>query len=161
MAHTRRHFNTAELCVTSAVAVCLTLTCMPCSGVGYKSDFMTYCTNKLYGLMFARELATRLKASYPHPSPSPARAHPIIPSQNPCSKCCPHHMAAVFVWRWHTSCKLCPVHMCNGDQPQSIALLVVLWRRYSEGDCVFCPVLCQAKHKNAGGCLEHGHCYLF
>ncbi|DBA77215.1 TPA: hypothetical protein ACH3X1_009786 [Trebouxia sp. C0004] len=30
-------------------------------GVGYKSDFMTYCTNKLYGLMFARELATRLK----------------------------------------------------------------------------------------------------
>jgi len=22
---------------------------------------MTYCTNKLYGLMFARELATRLK----------------------------------------------------------------------------------------------------
>ena len=32
-----------------------------CRGVGYKSDFMTYCTNKLYGLMFARELATRLK----------------------------------------------------------------------------------------------------
>lgn len=30
-------------------------------GVGYKSDFMTYCTNKLYGLMFARELAVRLR----------------------------------------------------------------------------------------------------
>ena len=39
--------------------------CMLCRGVGYKSDFMTYCTNKLYGLMFARELATRLKASPP------------------------------------------------------------------------------------------------
>ncbi len=33
--------------------------------MGYKSDFMTYCTNKLYGLMFARELATRLKVLMP------------------------------------------------------------------------------------------------
>lgn len=35
-----------------------------CRGVGYKSDFMTYCTNKLYGLMFARELAVRLRVRY-------------------------------------------------------------------------------------------------
>ena len=36
-----------------------------CRGKGYTSDFMTYCTNKLYGLMFARELATRLKVTSP------------------------------------------------------------------------------------------------
>ena len=49
---------------TNFMASCLAL---HCRGVGYKSDFMTYCTNKLYGLMFARELATRLKVCL-HPS---------------------------------------------------------------------------------------------
>lgn len=44
---------------------------MPCSGKGYSSGFFTYCTTKLYGLMFARELATRLKVS-PTPTQDPS-----------------------------------------------------------------------------------------
>lgn len=40
---------------------------MPCSGKGYSSGFFTYCTTKLYGLMFARELATRLNKPDPYP----------------------------------------------------------------------------------------------
>ena len=31
---------------------CWFLMALHCKGVGYKSDSMTYCTNKLYGLMF-------------------------------------------------------------------------------------------------------------
>ena len=51
-----------DMCFLAAVGVITPETpFMACRGVGYKSDFMTYCTNKLYGVMFARELATRLK----------------------------------------------------------------------------------------------------
>ena len=103
------HVLAGSLRVTSAVAICLTLTCMPCSGVGYKSDFMTYCTNKLYGLMFARELATRLKARplppsspLPHHTPQPRPACPRVYTlaKYVCHKCCPHHMVYGFMCGW-------------------------------------------------------------